>query len=146
MTFICDDSYNCIPYECSSEVFTEQLSNYFENLEQSQKRNCDDILTLNSYLITFLFIALSIVTYNYGIIEKQLNFYRKKYLEIMESESESESDVSDQSEEDRSEEDQSDNSEEDSEDGSKKDSDDDLVNISDSEKTDVKTTRSGWFY
>ena len=33
MTFICDDSYNCIPYECSSEVFTEQLSNYFENLE-----------------------------------------------------------------------------------------------------------------
>ena len=145
MTFICDDSYNCIPYECSSEVFTEQLSNYFENLEQSQKRNCDDILTLNSYLITFLFITLSIITYNYGIVEKQLNFYKKRYLELI-IESESESDVSDQSEEDRSEEDQSDNSEEDSEDGSKKDSDDDLVNISDSEKTDVKTTRSGWFY
>jgi len=145
MTFICDDSYNCIPYECSSEVFTEQLSNYFENLEQSQKRNCDDILTLNSYLITFLFITLSIITYNYGIVEKQLNFYKKRYLELI-IESESESDVSDESEEDQSEEDQSDNSEEDSEDGSKKDSDDDLVNISDSEKTDVKTTRSGWFY
>ena len=143
MTFICDDSYNCIPYECSSEVFTEQLSNYFENLEQSQKRNCDDILTLNSYLITFLFITLSIITYNYGIVEKQLNFYKKRYLELI---IESESDVSDESEEDQSEEDQSDNSEEDSEDGSKKDSDDDLVNISDSEKTDVKTTRSGWFY
>ena len=144
MTFICDDSLNCIPYECSSEVFVDQLNKYFKNLEQAQKRNCDDILTLNSYLITFLLIGLSIVTYNYGIIEKQLNFYRKKYLEIIESD-ESDEDPSEDLPEDSEESEESEESE-DSEDGSKKDSDDDLVNISDSEKMDVKTTRSGWFY
>ena len=131
MTFICDDSFNCIPYECSSEVFVDQLNKYFKNLEQAQKRNCDDILTLNSYLITFLLIGLSIVTYNYGIIEKQLNFYRKKYLEIIDSESdesdEAEDDQSEDSDEDLS--DDSDENSEDSEEGSKKDSDDDLVNV-----------------
>ena len=159
MTFICDNSYNCIPYECSSEVFLEQLSEYFENLENAQIRNCDEILTLNSYLITFLLIGLSAITYNYSLIERQLNFYRKKYEEFMD-ESDSEDNLTEDSEDDQ--EDQSDDSENQSDDtvdqsddlenqsddpeNRSDDTDEDLVKVSDSEKEVHKTTRSGWFY
>ena len=161
MTFICDDTYNCVPYECSSEVFSEQLKEYFENLENAQIKNCEEILTLNSYLITFLLIGLSVVTYNYSLIERQLNFYRKKYAEfIVESDSEDNSDDSENQTDDSENpsddpEDQSDDSENQSDDSEnqsddpenpKEDSDEDLVKVSDSEKTELKTTRSGWFY
>ena len=159
MTFICDDTYNCIPYECSSEVFSEQLKEYFENIENSQIKNYEEILTLNTYLITFLLIGLSAITYNYSLIDRQLNFYRKKYEEFMD-ESDSEDNLTEDSEDDQ--EDQSDDSENQSDDSENQsddpenqsddpenrsdDTDEDLVKVSDSEKEVHKTTRSGWFY
>ena len=161
MTFICDDSYNCVPYECSGEIFSEQLKEYFENIENAQIKNCEEILTLNSYLITFLIIGISVVTYNYSLIERQLNFYRKKYAEfIVESDSEDSNESDNQSEslsedsgddtENQSDdpENQSDDPENQSDDPENQsaDTDEDLVNVSDSEKTEHKTTRSGWFY
>ena len=147
MTFICDDSYNCIPYECSGEIFSEQLKEYFENIENAQIKNCEEILTLNSYLITFLIIGISVVTYNYSLIERQLNFYRKKYAEfIVESDSEDSNESDNQSE--SLSEDSGDDTENQSDDPENQsdDTDEDLVKVSDSEKTELKTTRSGWFY
>ena len=147
MTFICDDTYNCIPYECSSEVFSEQLKEYFENIENSQIKNYEEILTLNTYLITFLLIGLSAITYNYSLIDRQLNFYRKKYSElIVESDSEDSNDTDNQP--DSLSEDSEDDQENESSDQENQsiDTDEDLVNVSDSEKTEHKTTRSGWFY
>lgn len=147
MTFICDDTYNCIPYECSSEVFSEQLKEYFENIENSQIKNYEEILTLNTYLITLLLIGLSAITYNYSLIDRQLNFYRKKYSElIVESDSEDSNDTDNQP--DSLSEDSEDDQENESSDQENQsiDTDEDLVNVSDSEKTEHKTTRSGWFY